>query len=199
MSPRRDWARSGLAGVVVALLVVVALAGCGLPTDHSPRAISRRDLPGAIDGNPGVTTTTAGPESARVALYFIHDQRLTALFRDVADGSPRTVVEALLAGPTTQERARDVVSYIPENTRVLSIDFAPGGVLVIDLSSEMNDVSGSSARVAYGQLVFSATAVAGVSSVAFQTAGHAVEVPTDSGNKRVVVRADYNNPLKTGT
>lgn len=191
---RRRWA-----GVLAAAVGAATLAaGCGLPTDHSPRAIPRSAVRDVMSNEAQVGEFSQGqPASVTVTLYFPNRRIIAALPRGLPDRNVRTVIEALLAGPTRLERSRGVSTYIPPRTQLLSVDLPPSGVLIVELSKAINGVTGASARYAYAQLVLTLTLLPGVKAVSFRTEGHRVEVPTDQGSRTVVQRTDYHNPVRT--
>ncbi|HEV7767015.1 MAG TPA: GerMN domain-containing protein, partial [Thermoanaerobaculia bacterium] len=55
----------------------------------------------------------------------------------------RLLVEALVAGPTAQERKRGAAVAFPENSVVRSVILRSGGVLTIDFSERLQNVGGS--------------------------------------------------------
>lgn len=102
------------------------------------------------------------------------------------------VLDALLAGPTNAETTAGVQSAISDQTSLLSVHVR-SGVAYVDLSAVFSAIGGKDQILAIAQVVFTATEVAGVQSVAFSLAGNSVEVPTGDGTlvQRPVTRADF--------
>ncbi len=182
--------RRALAAAAIAVLA----AGCGVTTDSAPRAIARDQVKDLLEPTTSANVQAQGPEVLH--LFFIRDQHLTEVLRRGVASDPRATLEQLLAGPSARERnAEQLTTFIPPHTRLLSVDLPSAGVLVISLSKEMDDLSGVSARNAYAQIVFTATATPGIRQVAFQSKDRLIEVPTSGRNKKVVTRADYGQLL----
>src|SRR5579864_473574 len=110
-----------------ALLVtgVISLAGCGVPVDKQPSALSRHGIPfDLLQPNPSTTTatTTPSPVEVPVQIFLIGPTgHLAPVTRDVSGSTPDlpTVLEALVAGPTDAESARGLQSALTTQTTVL--------------------------------------------------------------------------------
>jgi spore germination protein GerM len=100
-----------------------------------------------------------------VAVYFIRASDGGDTLQDVprrvrgrtAEARLRGALEALLAGPTADERARGLTTAIPPGTRLrgLRID---NGVVVVDLSGEVGSGGGSASMLGrLWQIVYTAT------------------------------------------
>ncbi|HKA83857.1 MAG TPA: GerMN domain-containing protein [Acidimicrobiales bacterium] len=176
--------------VCSAALAVVALgAGCGIPTDDNPRAISRENVPDeAVDAT---TESTESQETVAVPISLVQspeDPRLVDVERRVpvsnpsAGPDPAAVLETLLrAAPNARERSDGVTNLIPEDTRLASQPELARGTLVVDLTNEIFDVEGETQRAAFGQIVCTANKLDGVDSVRFLIQGEPREVQADSG------------------
>jgi spore germination protein GerM len=183
--------------VLLALVAVAGLVGvgCGVPVDDSPRAIAEEEVPEELAAAPTTTTSPTGG-GTNASLYFVEAQEGRSVLREEAsllpDGTPRTVLDALVA--TIPEDLPDgVTSSIPEGTVILGTDLDEG-VLTVDLSEEFEDVSSELLIQAVGQLVFTATAAAGVSDgVLFSVEGEARSFPDGDGSEvtGVARRSDY--------
>jgi sporulation and spore germination protein/immunoglobulin-like protein involved in spore germination len=168
------------------------VAGCG-----SEDAVSL--------GKPSTTTTT-GPEQTgtvptlvSLETWFSRDDGLVAV-RRTHSATPRVAtaaLEALLAGPTPDERARGFSSAIPQGTRLLGIAIRDG-VATVDLTSEYQAGGGShSMQVRLGQVVYTLTQFPTVSKVRFRLDGTPVDVFSSEGIvlDHPVGRGDYGNLL----
>jgi spore germination protein GerM len=181
--------RTGLWCSLALAVAVLGAAGCGIPTDDQPRAISRENVP--EDGADTTTETTAPQGTVTAPIYLVRspeNPRLVPVERDMPAASatarpdPAAVLETLLrATPNDRERADGITNLIPERTRLASQPELARGTLVIDLTRAIFDVEGENQRAAFGQIVCTADALEGVDAVRFQVAGEPAEAQVDSG------------------
>jgi Sporulation and spore germination len=183
----------------VALIVAAGAAGCGVPDDSQPRAISAADAP--IDL--GVTTTTSTPATGTDALevWLIDGEgRLRPVDRSVpSPASVQAAVETLLAAPNEDE---DTLydTAIPEGT-TLPATIGEDGVAVVQLGPDgtgLLAIQGTGQLDAFAQVVLTASEVEDVTGVRFvqdDGTGNLVpftQTPTDEGNvDRPVTADDY--------
>lgn len=174
------------------MVALVALPNCGVPRDGKARAIAENDPDGLVQGSPPPTTLST-PTGQVINLYFVGTDELAKAPRPAAaPADPATVIGMLLGGPTPKEKDSGLVSSIPPDTQLLGEPvLSADGVLTLDLSSELNGITGASLKEAYAQIVYTATDLPKVASVAFLTEGKPIAVPTDEGNLDVVGRPDY--------
>lgn len=193
---------SRAAAIVVVMLLVVA-GGCALPEDDQPRVLTADMIP--LDLNP--TGNGAAAAGTQTALLYLVDSSssppaLTVVERSVPSNTLRAALDALLAGPTDEEAARNIQSSIPAETTVLDVDVVDG-IATIDLGGEeggINSVQGTILLTAYAQIVLTAVAVEGVDAVLFLIDGAPVEVPNDLGSTNDPVdQFDYNNAFELPT
>jgi spore germination protein GerM len=170
-------------------VVMLGAVGCGIPTDDRPRAISRENVAGE---GAGVTTETTAPlETVPAEIYLVQspeDPRLVPVDRRVAAGTssagpdPAAVLETLLrATANSREQADGITNLIPEGTRLASQPELAGRTLVIDLTPAIFNVRGENQRAAFGQIVCTADALAGVDGVRFEVEGEPRDAQVDSG------------------
>ena len=146
---RRIWA-------VVLLALALLAAGCD----------------GGDDGAPATTDETA-PETMSVAAYFLRDGKVSPVSRSLAASVAvaRAALEALLDGPTIEERAAGLASAIPEGTRLLDVSIADD-VATVDLSGSFDDGGGSASMLGrVAQVVATLTRFPNVERVAFRLEG----------------------------
>ncbi|QXC62294.1 GerMN domain-containing protein [Aquihabitans sp. G128] len=183
--PRRSPALAALGAALLVLTVVGA--ACGVPLDGEPRAINRS------------TTTTqttlapsADPKAKTVSLYFLDDDHLVVQTFPV-DGDPdlKTAIGLVLS---TTKPASPLTNRIPTGTTLRKVEVVRSEAR-IDLSDEMNDISGLTQKEAYAQIVFTALEFPAIKSVSFSIAGKPVDAPTDNSNLPVVTADDYEAPL----
>jgi spore germination protein GerM len=179
--------RTGLGAALA--VVALGVVGCGIPTDDSPRAISRENVPDDVADDTTEPTDSQSTVTARIYLVQSpEDPRLAPVPRPVPSGSPAAdpdpaaVLETLLtATANPQERAEGITNLIPEDTRLASQPELTGGTLEVDLTSEIFDVEGENQRAAFGQIVCTANELAGVESVRFLVDGEPRDIQTDTG------------------
>jgi spore germination protein GerM len=174
-------------GVVVAIALVL-LAGCGVPVDRSPSALPRKDVPFGLlrPSAPSTTTTTKpSPVEIPVSIFLVASSgHLEAVAREVpaAQDSLVGVLGVLVRGPSNAETLAGFQSAVPAQTTVLGAVVGPGGLATVNLGgSTFGQLVGQAQIQAVAQIVFTATALPGVTDVAFELAGQAVDVPVASG------------------
>jgi spore germination protein GerM len=180
--------RTGLGAVSLAV-VSLGVVGCGIPTDDSPRAISRENVPDDVADDTTEPTASQSTVSAQIYLVESPDEpRLVAVERPVPAGSPAAnpdpaaVLEALLtATANPEEQADGITNLIPQDTRLASQPELARGTLVVDLTNEIFDVEGENQRAAFGQIVCTANRLDGVHFVRFLVNGEPTEAQADSG------------------
>ena len=168
---------------------MVGVVGCGIPTDDSPRAISRENVPDDVADD--TTEPTASQSTVDAPIYLVRspdDPRLVPVNRRVqasssaANPDPAAVLEALLeATANPREQAEGITNLIPQDTRLASPPELARGTLVVDLTNEIFDVEGENQRAAFGQIVCTANRLHGVHFVRFLVNGEPTEVQVDSG------------------
>ncbi len=172
---------------VAILVLVVGLAGCGVPVDRSPSALPRKGVPfGLLQPSTRSTTTTSpqSPVQATVQIYLVtSSNHLFAVARTVpaAQQSLATVLAALVHGPTNTEAALGLESAVPAQTVVLGATIGSDDVATVNLGGTFGQLVGQAQIQAVAQIVFTAAALPGVSGVTFELAGKPVYVPTATG------------------
>jgi spore germination protein GerM len=192
-------------GAAALAAAALAAAGCGIPTDDGPRAISRENVPDDVVDAP--TEATASQPTVTAPIYLVQspeDPRLVTVDRRVpadspaAGPDPAAVLETLLrATANPQEQADGITNLIPQDTRLASQPELAGETLVVDLTREIFDVEGENQRAAFGQIVCTANALEGVRSVRFLVQGEPRDVQVDSGTtgSPVTCADDYERLL----
>ncbi len=143
----------------VVAVVGLALAGCGVPMDDSPRAIPNEQQ-ASVEGQPGAPAQAGGASSPKV--FFLTAQspqggeRLQGVSRNVGT-SPSSVLAALLQGLAPDEQDRRLQTFIPPGTTLLDADLLGDGTLVIDVDDAFFDAKGESQIKAVAQVVYTAT------------------------------------------
>ena len=180
------------AGPRGAALVVVAgalsLAGCGVPVDAHPTALSRQGVPfGLLDPNTPTTSVPVlapSPVEVPVQIFLFNSTgHLVSAARDlpVLTSNLAAVVGALVVGPTDAEAASGLQSALPALTTVLPGTVIAGEVATVNLGGTFGQLVGTQEIEAVAQVVFTASALPGVTGVAFELSGVPVDVPVANG------------------
>ena len=188
--------RGGRGALTVVVLVVVALvAGCGIPRDRVPHVISDQAVRDLVSPTTGPTTTASANAVRSQSVFLLRSGRLEEVLIRV--NAPPTADEGLLlllAGPSNAQAAAGYTSAVPPGTQLLGTKLK-GGVLTVDLSSEMNGVGGRAAKSAYAQMVFTVLSAPNIARVRFSIAGKPVDASTDDGAVTEVGPDNYKPPL----
>lgn len=176
-------ARAGSVGG--ALLLVAAIgAACGVPIDNGPTKLSKRGVPFGLLAPSAPTTSTTGPAPVAVTVQIFlltPAGKLVPVSRDIPFPAPlTTILGALVDGPTNAEAGAGLQGAVPTQTDVLGASVA-GGVATVNLGGTFGQLVGQAQIDAVAQIVFTATALPGVTSVAFELSGQPVSVPTATG------------------
>jgi hypothetical protein len=160
----------------VLILLMFALAGCGVPLDSAPRAI---DGPQAQDSGDQVPADTG---TAVVRLYLVRDGRLIRVIRRVSTArSPNGQLTDLLRGPTSAESADGLTSALT-TMDVVSMTVTNRRATVI-IGERANQAARSDEVLAYGQIVCTLTSQgADVGTVSFMSGGMPLAVPRADGS-----------------
>lgn len=183
-----------------ALVALVALlAGCGVRLEDSARATPAEQIPyGLLE--PGTSTSTTSAPSDGAVLYLVAQGGLAPVRRPVRSAtSVRVVVEALGAPTPAEEEEQGLRSVLSAEEFVLGA-VTISGVGRIDLADRFRSLPEREQLLALGQLVLTATSVAGVDRVLFTLNGAPLDVPTADGTLRSgpVTRQDYESMLSPG-
>jgi hypothetical protein len=129
-----------------------------------PIFVRRLSVSAAIAVGLSVAASTA-TAAAQVDIYLLQGEGLKTVHRQPAQGTVAAAMGALLGGPTAAEAKADIRTQIPRATRLRRAAVS-AGVATVDLTRPFvagTDRGSLTARLA--QLVWTATAVRGVSGV----------------------------------
>jgi hypothetical protein len=179
---------------LVLFVVAVAVAGCGVTPDDSPRR---------IDPPRGPFQAVASPSSADPSglvaqtLFLVKDERLVAVTRHL-DTTPTLdgLVAMLVAGPTDSERAQGITSALLGNAIVAAVR-ARGDLVTVELAASADGAPRTDEVLAYAQLVCTLTTRQDVTGITFTRDGRAVGVPRGDGSlsREPLTATDYASLL----
>jgi spore germination protein GerM len=177
--------RAALLRAVLAALVAVLVAGCGVAPDDRPEEVTTEPAPASAVGT---GTPGSGP---LLTIYLVRGDELTPVVRRTSTRTTAVALELLVEGPTRAEAAAGIrTALAPEVVGV--VDTLPDGTLTLSLTRGFTGLTGGNQLLAVAQVVWSLTALPGTTAVRFTVEGVPVEVPTDDGlTASPVERDDY--------
>jgi spore germination protein GerM len=182
----------GHALAVAAALVV--LGGCSIDPEGSPRDIATRDR-GELNVN---FNQPAGAATGSGRIYLLSPEvlgqprTLQSVARDLG-GTPEDAMRALFEGPNTEELQGMLRSAIPSDARLLGVS-QEGSLLVVDVSHELQQLTGEALIDGVAQIVLTAVTVSGVSSVSITVDGLSQQWPAGSGELQSDPLTRYDFP-----
>ncbi len=190
---------------VAPLLVALALLGstCGGDDDSTDPEGSSTSTPtgDATTTTAADTGTTSAPALTDVLVYFLRDEKVAVVRREVADdGAPaQAALQALLEGPNDEEAALGFETTIPDGTALNGV-VIEDGTATVDLTSSYDDGGGTSSITSrLASVVFTLTQFPTVDGVLFELDGEPVTEFSGEGFllDGPVDRADfeYSTPL----
>jgi spore germination protein GerM len=184
--------RSGLPTAVLAALLAVLVAGCGVPVDSKPIALDEKRAPFRVfeEAQP----PPAGP--GRVALYFVRNDRVVLQTRAVERStSIDELLDLLLAGPTPEQVAEGTRSAIPTTFEVDEVGVGSNGIAVVTLTGSSPELPTS--PLGFAQIVATLTAPGRARAVRFRLNDEDLQVPRGDGSltSDPLDRDDYANLL----
>ena len=171
------------------LLAVLLAAGCGVPQDDRPRALTPQEVPFASPTDSPPAAAVGGRE---VALGFVRDDSVLVTSRTVED--PRTtqeVLELLFAGPSADEDAAGLSSLLPSTITVEDVEMVDR-TAVVTLDGPADSEVLRLQPLAYAQIVATLTP-ARATGVRFRLDGTDLRVPREDGSltNQPLSRRDY--------
>lgn len=179
--------------ILFVIIAAVAASACAVGTDGSPRDID----PAARIELRNATDQAAGVGSGRARIYLVSPdsssapQKLQPVSRDVSE-TVSDLVQALLGGPNATELNGQLRTALPNGTKLLSTSIR-GSTATLDLSGDLQSLSGNSLITAMAQLVLTASEASGISDVRIRVEGKNQPWPAGNGQlkDRPLTRYDY--------
>ncbi len=181
--------------VTISCLLAV---GCAARSESDARSIDRDDVPfGLLSREQGVGDSDPG--DGVLALYYVGADRLVEVRRSTPGPEDADdALESLLDGPTDSERADGLTTALPTSGIANLLD-AGGGTATVGLAPGFSDGLVPNQTTALAQIVYTLTAVPGITSVRFSVDDRTVAVPRADGSltERPVGPGDYAALLST--
>jgi hypothetical protein len=183
-----------LTGIVAAVLAVV-ITSCSIDPEGSPRDISVRDR---LDLSSANFSQSAGAATGAGRIYLLSPEvlgqprTLQSVARDVGD-VPANAIRALFDGPNTDELQAMLRSAISPGTRLLDVNL-DGDELIVNVSSDLQQLTGESLIDGVAQIVLTATDITGVASVSITIDGVRQQWPAGSGELQSEPLTRYDFP-----
>jgi Sporulation and spore germination len=165
----------------VLLVMPMAVAGCAIQPDGSPREIPDEDRAafGADEA-----TGLAAEGSSLIFLVAPNEPGQPPLLRSVMrDVEPAltSVLPALFDGPNTEEIGDDLSSAIPTDLDLMDDPRQTGRKWVVDVNEGLDQLDAADLRTALAQIVATATAVDDVDEVQIRVNGEDRQWPRGDG------------------
>jgi hypothetical protein len=175
-------------GILVTALLVMTLAGCGVPADDHPRDV---DIPDGPLQPRAPLVLDEGSNAER--LCFVRDARLVRHARQVPEPvSAQQQLQALLDGPTPAEASAGLTTTLTGTTPTMQLSLT-GGRAVIEVGDRSEHGVRSDEILAFGQIVCTLASRPEIGIVNFRSQGVPLEVPRQDGSLTAgpVTVADY--------
>ena len=168
-------------------------SGCGVGTQSTAQNIDRQAVPFALLAPASTSTSTIAAPRTSVTVFFEGPSGLIPVEREVT--GPATLSSALdqlAGGPSTADSAAPLQS--PASTVTpLAVKRVVGGTAWITVPAAFAKLGGQDQIVAAAQIVYTATALPGITGVMLLVNGQRSEVPVGDGTltQGPLTRADY--------
>ena len=162
----------------VSLGLLCTGTGCALGSESAPRTIPETDRRALVD-----VAAVSSEDTGVGRIYFERTDTagaFTAVARDL-EPSPGAVMNALLAGPTEEERARGLRSPLPLELSLNDARYIGNDIVKVDLTAQIFEATGDDLVSAVAQIVLSLCEITGVERVAIVVEGDDLEWPRGDG------------------
>ncbi len=190
--------------VIAAPVLLGGVVGCGVQLDDQPRKIATDAVPfdlleTSTTGVPSATTPL--PTFQETSVFLVDNDDYLIEVRRQLPGEVRLAIGSLLTPPTEAEVNSGLSTDIAPSVSLRGISGPEDGLVTIDLTADGTERSPEISRLAFAQLVYTATGLQGVDRVLFQVDGQAREVPTGEGQSTAepLSRIDYRQFLRPPT
>jgi spore germination protein GerM len=186
--------RRRLTWLSITAVLVVAASSCSIDAEGSPRDIAVRDQ-GDLRVN---FDQAAGAATGSGRIYLLSPEvtgqprTLQSVARDVGD-TAADAMQALFDGPNTDELQALLRSAIPPGTRLLDVN-QRADELVVNVSSELQQLTGEALIDGVAQIVLTASEITGVAAVSITIDGIPQQWPASSGTLQSEPLTRYDFP-----
>jgi spore germination protein GerM len=111
----------------------------------------------------------------------------------LVDETPDALLRALLAGPNAAESGQQYRTALPDTLQLLSAT-RKGALLVVDVTPEIQQLSGDALVLAVAQIVYTGTALSGVTAVRLLVNGAEQQWPAGNGEVQSDALTVYDFP-----
>ena len=179
----------------LAMIVGLALSGCGIPPDDGAILAQPGSVPYDLlgEGQAATATTQVAAQTEKATIFLVQGERLAAVQRELpAPVSVDTILEALAAGPTATEVQLGLRTALLAQGLMHSGGVS-GGIATVDLGQPFTDIAGRDQIVALAQIVSTVTGLPGVGRVRFTLDDQPVGILRGDGavTTETVSRDDY--------
>jgi spore germination protein GerM len=186
--------RRRVVATLAALVVLSALAGCGVGAESSPREIDKSNVPFGLTERANTATTQPSDAPYAYTIFLVNNDHLQSVTRGSRTSpTPLSRLKALTRGPTAAEADKGLSTSIGPDVTVERVRVSDGIATIVLSGVGATQSAGSDRALAIAQLVYTATAIPGVDRVRFEVDGKTTEVPRGDGTltSRPVSRSDY--------
>jgi spore germination protein GerM len=182
--------RAVIVAPVVTVLAFLA-ASCSIPTQSGPSAIASSRVPFHLLDPHLPTTTTTQPKPASllpVKVFYLNananDQLAAPVVRYVSAPAPLiSIINALLAGPSSGESSAGLTTAIPTDVTVLSAASTGSNIVTVNFNNAFALITGTATEQAVAQVVATVVTETGLGTgVVFEIKGQRTSVPIANGS-----------------
>ena len=180
--------------VMAALLLALAVAGCGIPEQGSPKQVDDDSVPyRLLDRNSGGIADAERLGTTDAVIYLARGGRLLPTARRLPP--PLTLVRLLRSlgrGPTSPEVAAGMRTALPVEDTPTDVTIQRG-TATVDLPASFTNLSRPDQVLALAQIVYTVTGQPGIGQVQFTLDGTTADIPRAdlSLTAMPVTRDDY--------
>jgi spore germination protein GerM len=178
---------------VTVLIALVIASGCAVSADEAPRDIVQAAADVAQSASP---SAQAARGTGRIYLTAASGAgqatSLRSVARDVGDDLD-AVLSALLAGPNANEFADGFRSALPPDLTVKGRQ-RRGDLITLDLTDEIQDLSGNALILGLAQVVYTVSELTGVERVLITVDGAQTQWPDGNGRLQSDALTVYDFP-----
>lgn len=179
---------------LTALGLALVMAACGLENDTAPRDVGPADAP-----ERDVAVSSTQPSlGLPLRLYLLvapagrQAQVLQPVPR-VVEPTPAALFASLVAGPTASD-PDGLRSAVPNDVTLIGSPTLRGGVVTLDLTTEIDTATGETLIEAMAQIVFTMTELPAITGVRLTVEGEQREWPTGDGSLTRAALTEFDFP-----